>query len=166
MRPTNKNIHSIPLKLLWCVRQTGDDSSPIFSFQEMSCYRKPSSEIWKLGSETCRRTGSLVPRYESLVPRFETLVPKLESLVPKHESLMQLDFTAYKRIVLVIRGAYPWASYHQRNSQTRVLQFLRNNLNGIELHSLISPLFPFVGICITMPFNLTPSCLSFLKFNF
>ena len=53
------------------------------------------------------RYESLVPRYESLVPRFETLVPKLESLVPKHESLMQLDFTAYKRIVLVIRGAYP-----------------------------------------------------------
>jgi hypothetical protein len=119
-------------KLLWCVRQTGDDSSPILSFQEMSWYRKLSSEIWKLGSETCRRTGSLVPRYESLVPKHESLVPKLESLVPKHESLMHMDFTAYKRKVRVMRGAYPWASYHQRNSQTRVLQFLRNNLNGIE----------------------------------
>ena len=50
---------------------------------------------------------SHMKRYESLVPRFETLVPKLESLVPKHESLMQLDFTVCKRIVLVIRGAYP-----------------------------------------------------------
>ena len=60
-----------------------------------------------LGSKTCRRTGSLVPRYESLVPKHESLVPKLESLVPKHESLMQMDFTAYKRKVRVIRGAYP-----------------------------------------------------------
>ena len=62
-------------------------------------------------SKKCPVTGSLVPRYESLVPRhvvvLEAWFRDMKAWSRKNESLMQLDFTAYKRIVLVIRGAYP-----------------------------------------------------------